>query len=187
MSIGERIREVRKENGLSLDKFGARIGLKQAVISLMENGKSTVTDQSIRSICREFHVNEDWLRTGEGEPHATLTRTEEIQRIVSAALKSEPESLIHRLVSALAKLDESDLAALEKVWDKITGHAEQTPSTALTKAAAETDEERMEREAREEADEYYKLRLEEKRRIEAEAKLLDGTGRNSSSSESNIA
>lgn len=66
MTIGERIRQVRKENGLSLDRFGACIGLKQAVVSLMENGKSKATDQTILSICREFGIREAWLRTGEG-------------------------------------------------------------------------------------------------------------------------
>lgn len=66
MTIGERIRQIRKEEGLSLDRFGYRIGLKQAVVSLMENGKSKVTDQTILSICREFNICEAWLRNGEG-------------------------------------------------------------------------------------------------------------------------
>ena len=89
MTIGERIKAVRKENGLSLDKFGARIGLKQAVISLMENGKSTVTDQSIRSICREFHVNEDWLRSGTGEPYNKAYEDELERMILERGLSHE--------------------------------------------------------------------------------------------------
>ena len=66
MTIGERIRKIRKENGLTLDKFGDKIGLKQGVVSMMENGKSKVTDQTIRSICREFNISEAWLRDESG-------------------------------------------------------------------------------------------------------------------------
>ena len=67
MTIGERIRMVRKETGLTLEKFGESIGLKKAGLSLIENGRNGASDQTIRSIAREFGVSEDWLRTGEGE------------------------------------------------------------------------------------------------------------------------
>lgn len=123
MTIGERIRVIRKSAKMNLDDFGEKVGVTGPAVSMMENGKASVTDRSIKAICREFHVNEEWLRDGIGEPHSALTRTEEIERIVTAAMKSEPETLICRLISALSKLDESDWEALGKVWDKITGHA----------------------------------------------------------------
>ena len=52
---------------LTLDAFGARVGVKKAAMSNIENGSRGVTDQMRRSICREFGVNEEWLLTGEGE------------------------------------------------------------------------------------------------------------------------
>lgn len=63
----DRIREVREHSGLSMEKFGARIGIGKASISLLESGKNNPSAQTISLICREFNVNEHWLRTGEGE------------------------------------------------------------------------------------------------------------------------
>jgi transcriptional regulator with XRE-family HTH domain len=66
VTIGERIRTLRKETGLTLEKFGECIGVKKAALSLIENDRNGPSDQTIRSIAREFAVSEEWLRTGEG-------------------------------------------------------------------------------------------------------------------------
>lgn len=65
--MNERIRRLRVGLGLSQSEFGERIGLKKAAISLIENGKSDATLQTVKSICREFHIREEWLREGTGE------------------------------------------------------------------------------------------------------------------------
>ena len=67
MILGERIKKVRKEMDLTQQEFCDRIGLKRNSISLVESGKRNISDQAIKSICREFAVNEEWLRTGKGE------------------------------------------------------------------------------------------------------------------------
>lgn len=67
MTPGERVRNIRKEVGLTLEEFGARIGLKNAAVSLIENNRRALTDTVAKAISREFGVSEDWLRTGEGE------------------------------------------------------------------------------------------------------------------------
>lgn len=64
--IGERIREVRKELHLTQAAFADRLGMKRNSIAQVESGRNT-SDQTINAICREFRVNEVWLRTGEGE------------------------------------------------------------------------------------------------------------------------
>ena len=67
--MNERIRELRIMLGLSQEDFGAKIGLKsKASVSKIEKGVNGTTDQTIKSICREFGVDEAWLRTGTGEP-----------------------------------------------------------------------------------------------------------------------
>lgn len=65
--MNERIKELRKSLGLTLEKFGERLGVGKSVLSQIENGHCNVTDQMFRSICREFSVNEKWLQSGEGE------------------------------------------------------------------------------------------------------------------------
>lgn len=64
--ICTRIRTVRKSNDLTMEEFGARIGLTKTSVSRLESGITSATDQTVKSICREFGVSEVWLRTGQG-------------------------------------------------------------------------------------------------------------------------
>lgn len=72
MHIGDRIKLLRKEMNLTQAEFANKIGLKQAAIGLFENGTRNVTDRNIMSICEAFGVNEDWLRTGQGNMYREL-------------------------------------------------------------------------------------------------------------------
>lgn len=75
MTQGERIREIRKELGLTLEKFGEKLGVKKNSISQLENGKNSLTDQMTKSICREYNVSYDYLMNGEGEMFDDLPQT----------------------------------------------------------------------------------------------------------------
>lgn len=66
MTINERVKKIRQYEDLTLEKFGARLGVSRAAVGNIENGNRGVTDQMVKSICREFHVNEKWLRDGVG-------------------------------------------------------------------------------------------------------------------------
>ena len=65
--MNERIKQIRRELGLTQAEFAERIGLKQNSIALIESGKRNISDQAVLSICREYGVNEEWLRTGDGD------------------------------------------------------------------------------------------------------------------------
>jgi len=65
MSLGERIKQVRKALNLTQREFGERIGMKQNSVAQVEMGRNT-SEQTILTICRVFDVNEDWLRNGKG-------------------------------------------------------------------------------------------------------------------------
>lgn len=71
MTDGERVKEIRKKNGLTLEKFGERLGVAKTTISRIENGVNGLTDQMCKSICREFRVSEEWLKTGGGKMEAS--------------------------------------------------------------------------------------------------------------------
>ena len=75
MTQGERIKEVRKTLGLTLDKFGEKLGVKKAALSAIENGKRNLTEQMTISICREYKVNYDYLTFGDGEMFEDLPET----------------------------------------------------------------------------------------------------------------
>lgn len=67
MTIGNRVKEIRTSMSLNQSEFASRLGVISATISRIEKGNRNITEQMLLSICREFHVNEHWLRTGEGE------------------------------------------------------------------------------------------------------------------------
>ena len=66
MSQGERVKEVRKNLSLSMEKFGERLGVTKAAISRIESGRRALTDQMAKLICKEFNVDYFWLTEGTG-------------------------------------------------------------------------------------------------------------------------
>lgn len=65
--LHERIRELRHTLNLTQTAFAERLSMKQNSIAVIESGKRNISDFTLRNICREFHVNENWLRNGIGE------------------------------------------------------------------------------------------------------------------------
>ena len=102
--MGERLKELRKTLGLTLESFGEKVGVGKSSISRLENGTNNLTEQMILAICREFDVNENWLRTGEGEMFIKLDREMEIARLTKDLLLEEEDSFKNKVVTALAKL-----------------------------------------------------------------------------------
>ena len=67
MTIGERIRLIRKETGLNQTDFGEKVGLRQSSLGQIESGVRNATDRTIILICEKYGVREEWLRNGTGE------------------------------------------------------------------------------------------------------------------------
>ena len=125
MTINERIRYLRKEKlKITLDAFGKKVGVTKAAVSDIERGRNNVTEQMFNSICREFGVNEEWLRTGEGPQFVEITRAEQIQQMVDDIMHDHPEAFRRRFVTALSGLDEKGWIALENFIDSISEQKE---------------------------------------------------------------
>lgn len=90
MTQGERVRLVRKELNLTLEKFGERIGMKKSSLSQVENGVNSLTEKNIRIICKEFGVDYGWLVFGEGEMFFRKTQ-EETDPYFDPILENESE------------------------------------------------------------------------------------------------
>lgn len=110
--MNERIKELRKVLGLTLEKFGERLGVGKTAISKIEKGENNVTDQMFKSICREFNVNPEWLKDGIGEMFIAQTRNQEIVEFANRIMSDEDESFRKRFVTALAK-------ARPEFWDEL--------------------------------------------------------------------
>lgn len=113
MDIGTRIKEVRKSVGLTQQKFAEQIGLKRNTVGNYEINLITPSDRTITDICREFDVNEIWLRTGDGEMFMPKSRTDEISAFVGDILKGEPD-FRQKFISVLARMTADEWQILEK-------------------------------------------------------------------------
>lgn len=112
--MNERVKAIREALKLTQGQFADKIGLTRNYISLVEGGSRSFADRTVKDICREFDVNEDWLRTGEGEMFLTLDRDDQIARWAGTVLRDEGDSFKKRFVAALSQLEERDWVALEQ-------------------------------------------------------------------------
>lgn len=121
MTQGDRIKALRKKLGLTLEKFGDRIGLKKSAMSSIENGRNALTEQTLLSICNKSwdgrYVNPDWLRDGSGDMFLELSRRDELLLWASQSLSNESEDFINRFVNVLSELDVND-------WELLANTAE---------------------------------------------------------------
>lgn len=107
------IKELRSHVGLNQTDFGARIGVRQSTIAGWETGQRIPPDSAIVSICREFHVDEHWLRTGNGEMFTSTTRDEEVMAFVGDVMRGEEDNFRRRFLLALSRLPEERWADIE--------------------------------------------------------------------------
>lgn len=111
--MNERIRELRKLLGFTLEKFGAPLGVGKTAISKIENGERGVTDQMVKSICREYNVNEEWLINGTGDMFTEIDRDDQLMRWAASVLKDDSDSFRKRFVTMLSSLSVDEWQFLE--------------------------------------------------------------------------
>lgn len=115
MEQGERVKAVRKDLNMTLESFGKRLGVTKTAISNIENGARCLTDQMLLAICREFNVNENWLRTGEGDMFLRLSRNDEIAAYVARVMKDESAYYQQKMLLFFSRLSPEMLKKLEEV------------------------------------------------------------------------
>lgn len=113
--MNERIKQLRKSLGMTLEQFGHCFGVQKSAISKIERGENNLTDQMFKSICREFDVNEEWLRNGTGEMFVEKTRDEQIASFIGSIQSIGDDSFKKRLISMLSEMSESEWELLEKM------------------------------------------------------------------------
>ena len=116
--MNERIKEIRKTLGLTQQAFADKIGVKRNTVALYELGESGISDSVIKLICREFHINEAWLRTGEGEMQKDLSREAEIGSFLADVFEDD-DDFRRSFISALSKLDVNDWKKISEFIDQI--------------------------------------------------------------------
>ncbi len=110
----DRIKFLRKDLGLTQEKFAEKLHMKRNTIANYEIGRNEPIDAVISLICREFNVNEDWLRNGKEPIYIELDKENQLMMWAANILKDESDSFKKRFVKMLMELDESDWETLEK-------------------------------------------------------------------------
>lgn len=126
MTIGERIKCVRTEKGYTQQKFADALGLKRNTVGGYEIGTVVPSERTILDICDKFHVNEDWLRFGEGEMVLFRSREDEILSFMGE-IADGPNNFKKRLIAVLANLEEDDWELLESVALTLAEEIKETP------------------------------------------------------------
>lgn len=115
--IGERIKELRKVLGISQEKFGEKLCLSRSGISNIEKGIREVNNRHIRDICREFNVNEEWLRAGKGEMFNTPDDLVELLSYTVDTLNQDEQKFLINFLS----MNENDRHETLKYLRKLIG------------------------------------------------------------------
>lgn len=112
MTIGNRVRTIRKTLGLNQTQFAEKIGISQRALSSIERETTNLTERNTREICRVFNVNEQWLRTGEGEMLVEPSEDEQLAQFVGEVLAGRPDDIRRAFLVAMARLDENGWKSL---------------------------------------------------------------------------
>lgn len=115
----DRIKEIRKTFDLTQTEFGEKIGVKGNTITNYETGLRTPSDAVILSICREFQVDEHWLRTGEGEMLRPMSRNDELAQFLGQVIQDD-EGFRRSLLTVMSRMTTDEWAMLErKAWELV--------------------------------------------------------------------
>lgn len=113
--MNKRIKELRKALGLIQNDFGARLGITGTAIARLEKGERNLTEQMFLAICREYHVNEEWLRTGFGEMF-TETKQSFVERFSAEVGLS---GYARKILECYLELDEHQRAVMDVFFKSI--------------------------------------------------------------------
>lgn len=119
--MNERLKRLRKTLDLTQQEFADRVGIKRNTMSTYESGRNQPIDAVISLICREFNVNEEWLRNGTGEMFLPVNRNAEIAKFTKMLLNEESDSFKNRFVSVLANLTVEEWEFLERKARELCG------------------------------------------------------------------
>ena len=179
----ERLSELRKKLGMTMEAFGERIGMSKQSISNIESGRREMTDRMKIVICREFGVSEDWLESGSGEMFKTDTEEgQRLKELIDRHLSDSDDKFRAALLEVILRLDAEQVKAVKEYAAKylLPALKEDVRPAAFPPDPAETLQKRSglseadEEEIRRKAQEYADMLREEKRAEGRSSSLNDG-------------
>lgn len=121
----DRFKELRKELNATQQEFADKLKISRNFVAQIEMGSKVPSDRTIDDVCREFNVNEEWLRTGNGDMFIPGIKDKQISEFVGRTFENESETFKKRFIAMLSSLDESDWETLEKIANLLQNKKEQ--------------------------------------------------------------
>ena len=118
--MNKRIKEIRQNAGMTQREFADRIGVSRNTIAAYETDARVPIDAIIVSICREFNVNEDWLRAGLGNMYTEVNPDIQLSKALGSLLREEAGSFKKQLILSLLELNQKEWDTLEKLITSVT-------------------------------------------------------------------
>ena len=166
MAQGVRVKEIRKTLGLTLEKFGERLGVGKTAVSKIEHEQCALTDQMVKSICREFSISEEWLRTGSGNMRIPV-EDEAAAAVSDLVEKSNPlYDVIKGIMVAYQKLDGPSREVIDQfILDAVSqrGRPQKAPEPAAPDLSNLSIDEKVE---------LYRQELEREKKVAGESQAL---------------
>ncbi len=121
--MGERLKAIRRALGITQQKFADRLNVNRGTLANYEIGKNEPIDAVIKSICREFHVNETWLRTGEGTMFQERSRVDELTDFISTIMDDD-DGFRLALITVLSRLEPEQWETLADLAERLVQEME---------------------------------------------------------------
>lgn len=115
MTIGERIKIIRNTLDITQDDFAKKLGTARTTVASYEINRREPMEATIKSICREFNVNYDWLKDGIGEMFDSVPET----LVDELAQEFQLDDLDKRIIHGYLRLSESDRTAIKRYVQRI--------------------------------------------------------------------
>lgn len=131
--MDERIKKLRKTLDLTQQAFADRLGIRQNTIAKYETGRGNPTTSVISLICKEFNVNEDWLRTGDGEMFIESDNT----ILAQLAVEYNMDSFEKAMVSNFLKMKPEQRKAIKQYVKSLLNEVENNPAAPVSAPVSE--------------------------------------------------
>ena len=99
----ERIKQLRKERGLSQDQLAKILGVSRSTVGMYETGKREPDFESCEAIADFFNVDMDYLLG------KTLTANQALEHKEKSTPQTERDVLKQKIIELLAQLNEEEL------------------------------------------------------------------------------
>lgn len=136
--ITKRLKSLRVDLlNITQEELAKRTGISRAAISNYEIDRNQPSDLAIRVICEKFNVNETWLRTGEGNPFLTMSKSDEIAKFIGSMLVDETEDGYFKraLISIFSQLDQNRWVLMREMAESLCAATIEAKVTASESTA----------------------------------------------------